>query len=418
MLLHIVTDEKFIDSAWAAFACASPQQNVFVVLNAPKQFRFIHDFAPVRISLFDALSPQFLSSLQDYDAVFLHSLNNDARLIVDAASQGVNFVWIGWGYDYYHLISNRSDRLLPLTSMALKRTGLRSRLLAGKLCLLLQKMINVLMRPTLIPIYLRVARRLRRIKANGIKELDLLNKITFFAPVLEDEYHLIAEKHVNFSLCFASWNYEVDQIFDYLRDSSECSIHKQRIIVGNSATPESNHLDAFAWLAEIGVGGEVACPLSYGSVAYGNAVVKFGRRLFGARFIPITNFMSADDYACFIASSTHLVMNHIRQQGLGNIIIALYAGTRVVMRGDNPIYTFLTRLGFDVVRFSDFDRRHHGPESEATRDRHREILNVYFGRENHLRRTRLFIRQCKLPGCDEPISCEPQVDTAVSGRIF
>jgi hypothetical protein len=87
-------------------------------------------------------------------------------------------------------------------------------------------------------------------------------------------------------------------------------------------------------------------------------------------------------------------MNHIRQQGLGNIIIAICAGTNVILREDNPLFKFITELGIKVSTFSGSYQFSQNSDESAAIEQNRKILTSYFGATNQRRRTRILIEQC------------------------
>jgi hypothetical protein len=380
MFLHLSHDEKFIDSAHAAFEAAASGEHVFVAVDAIGPLKYIKTFEPRRMRLEALLDPAFLACLPAYDAVFLHSLNKPNRLIVDAAPPDTQFVWIGWGYDYYRLICEQSALLLPRTRALMQRV--RSESAVGSLAALAKAAL-------LSPGRLRSGLRLRRIGPGGADAYAMLQKIAFFAPVLPTEDALVRERHPDFLPRRADWNYGVHDIIDALTATTAERMH--RVVVGNSATPECNHIEAFEALA--GFDGEIVVPLSYGNAAYRDAILQAGRDRWGDRFQPLTDYMASDAYARLIAGSTHLVMNHLRQQGLTNILIALQAGTRVVMRKENPLFPYLAELGLpadDITR-----SLAEAPLADAVVTAHREKVSRQFGAAHHHRRTCAFLGQVR-----------------------
>lgn len=376
MFLHLSQDEKFIDAARAAFELAAPGEHAFVVVDAIGPLRHINSFQPQRMTLAQVLDPAFLATLPSYDATFLHSLNKPNRLVVDRAPAMTRFVWLGWGYDYYGLIRAPGELLLPQTRALM--ASLRSNSRAGTLVALAKE---ALRSPARIP----AALRLRRIGPGGRDELSLLQKIKFFSPVLPIEYPLVRNRHPSFRPRYAAWNYAVHDIVDGVPPSIDH--HAHRVVVGNSATPECNHLEAFDAIADFD--GEVLVPLSYGNPTYRDAILREGRERLGERFRPLTDYMAADAYARLIANSSHLVMNHLRQQGLTNVLIALQAGTRVVMRRENPLFSYLVGLGLQID-----DIAYGLARPPLTNDivlSNRARVSAQFGAAHHAARTRLFL---------------------------
>lgn len=375
MFLHLSSDEKFIDSAHAAFERAAPGRHRFIVVDAAPRLRYIRTFEPERRSLVQVLDRTFVAALPEHEAIFLHSLNRANRLVVDAAGRDARFVWLGWGYDYYHLICAPDDLLLPHTRALLATFDTR----ASKFATLLGTARAAVATPSRIPSGLRW----RHIRPGAEGEYADLQKIRFFAPVLPTEDALIRQRHPDFRPTFASWNYGVHDTIEPLATASPDQ-RSSCVVIGNNATPQCNHLDAFESLA--GFAGEILCPLSYGSTAYRDALMARARTRFGNRFHALTEFMAVETYASLIAGSTHLVMNHLRQQGLANILMALCAGTRVVMRRANPLHAFLLDIG---LRVDDIDDGLNDVPLDADQVlQNRRIVSAVFGAEAHRRRTR------------------------------
>lgn len=390
MYLHIAEDEKFIDHARSAFEKAAPGRNAFLVPgSAPLQH--IRTFQPIRATWPTLIDRSQLELLPGYRVVFLHSLSSMARSLVYRAPSGVNFAWLGWGYDYYHLIAARNELLLPLTA------GLVDSISAGSPSHRppIATLAGLLRYVRQTPSRLAFHRERRLLQADGPKERCVLDKIRWFAPVLPSEYDKVLARHPQFSPSFASWNYRIDlsASSEMLRrgDGAGC------VLVGNSASPESNHLDSFEWIVANRLSGDVVCPLSYGDPNYRDAVIEAGNRLFGPRFIPILEFMPERQYASLIASASLLIMNHRRQQGLGNILLALQAGVRVLLREDNPIQPFLASLGIRTTTFSEFERDNERALPGDVIEGNRAAIDVHFGASRHHQRTVDLLRHCDDP---------------------
>ncbi len=121
------------------------------------------------------------------------------------------------------------------------------------------------------------------------------------------------------------------------------------IQVGNSANPTNNTIEILHYLAK---NREerclVFCPVSYGDEEYARTVMDYGKKELGDRFYPMTTFLDREQYASFVASVDILIMNHQRQQGLGNIFSYLYLGKKVYIRSDNSSFQFFEEHGIEV----------------------------------------------------------------------
>lgn len=126
--------------------------------------------------------------------------------------------------------------------------------------------------------------------------------------------------------------------------------HVTRVIVGNSAWEQSDHIPVLQWLSrfkdrEI----EVICPLGYPKEsAYKSAVIAAGREVLGEKFRPLQDMLGWNEYHALLSTCDILVLNSQNQQGLGNIYYMLLCGGKVYLRGDSATYRMLKELGLHV----------------------------------------------------------------------
>jgi dTDP-N-acetylfucosamine:lipid II N-acetylfucosaminyltransferase len=132
------------------------------------------------------------------------------------------------------------------------------------------------------------------------------------------------------------------------------------VLVGNSGSESNNHIDALdqlAFLKHLDL--KLVCPLSYsGNADYINSVIKRGREIFGDKFEPLMSMLGTDEYLDLLSGIDIAVMNHERQQGLGNILPLMYFGKKVFMRSSTTTYSFLKELGcavFDIESVKDHE---------------------------------------------------------------
>lgn len=129
-----------------------------------------------------------------------------------------------------------------------------------------------------------------------------------------------------------------------------------RITVGNSATKENRHLEAFEYLRHIqGTDVEISCPLSYGESDYAREVIQAGHEIFGSRFHPITHFMPYEDYIQYLANCDVGIMNHNRQQAGGNIYLLLQLGKKVYIDPSTSLAEAYRRRGVTLYDVHDIE---------------------------------------------------------------
>ena len=138
------------------------------------------------------------------------------------------------------------------------------------------------------------------------------------------------------------------------------------IILGNSADPSNDHCEAIDILSKYKDECMlVKCVLSYGGdEEYKNKVIRYGEEKLGGKFMPILKYQSFDEYLNMINLSDICILNHKRQQGLGNqkvflaLMKKLYISNRTTPFSyfksiDISIEATETILGLD---FNDFTR--------------------------------------------------------------
>jgi dTDP-N-acetylfucosamine:lipid II N-acetylfucosaminyltransferase len=119
--------------------------------------------------------------------------------------------------------------------------------------------------------------------------------------------------------------------------------------------------------------------LSYGDAAYGQSVAALGRERFGERLDALTGWMALADYNERIRHCGFVVMNHRRQQAVGNVTSALYKGATVYLRRENPLFDFLADLGV-CLREIDDNAGALEALSAQERSRNREIIGAHYAR--------------------------------------
>lgn len=154
------------------------------------------------------------------------------------------------------------------------------------------------------------------------------------------------------------------------------------ILVGNSADPTNQHFEVLEKLSLYANGDiRIYAPLSYGNRRYARAVIDEGRRLFGDKFVPLTEMLPDKEYRALLQRIDIAVFNHDRQQAMGTIINLLGMGKKVYMRTDIRSWDLLREKGIRVYDVASLDVRDGQYRIEENIDKVRQ----YFSRENLLR---------------------------------
>ncbi|URA10844.1 TDP-N-acetylfucosamine:lipid II N-acetylfucosaminyltransferase [Thermospira aquatica] len=155
------------------------------------------------------------------------------------------------------------------------------------------------------------------------------------------------------------------------------------ILVGNSATDTNNHREIFNKLEKYkNENIQIFAPLSYGDENYAKEVIAYGKRLFGDKFVPLTDFMAFEKYIEFLSSIDIAIFAHNRQQAMGTIITLLGMGKKVYMRKDTTPWELFEKIGvkvFDVenIRLETIDKN--------LGSKNRKRIEEYFSEANYLK---------------------------------
>lgn len=368
-ILHLAHDGKFIDQAVNAFEREAPGCNDLLVC-AQEPLKYVKSEAVLinKIRDVNCVISRFSGSHQ---IVVVHSLNPVWFKAIASLRSSATIVWLGWGYDYYDLISkDREGLFLPLTSKVVKFSKKKKKL-SARIKSFLMKVIN----PS---------------KGATIEMVDI------FCPVLSSEYDHVKRRFGGKSFpAQGFWNY--GNLEDDLIQGFEGQVVSgKNILVGNSASPNNNHLDAFSLLAELRISEQkIVTPLSYGDAGYRALVIREGVDSFGDGFRPLIDYLPIQEYVKILQSCGFAIMNHLRQQGLGNIVIMLYLGAKVFLDKSCPTFKYFKEQGA-VIFSTDELKDNPGMLNELLDEEkvflNRKVLEANWSREISGRKTRELLR--------------------------
>lgn len=166
--------------------------------------------------------------------------------------------------------------------------------------------------------------------------------ISFISTLVPGDYELAKQFYnVRGKYCKAIYPAEIN--FNKIENLKEKKSKEIFIQIGNSGNPSNNHFEILESLKKFrNKDIKIYAILSYaGSKEYINKVIKYGDFIFGNKFIPIINFMFGDEYWQYLKSIDILVLNHHRQQGLGNIERLSYLEKKIYLRSDTSSWDYL-----------------------------------------------------------------------------
>ncbi|HDX8379452.1 TPA: TDP-N-acetylfucosamine:lipid II N-acetylfucosaminyltransferase [Aeromonas salmonicida] len=341
-IAHFATDQKFIETAVDIFEDAYPNQNEFYIIS-PKPWKFIkakNIYTHLTLKELLILLIFNRKKIKEYDLVVLHGLSSIHLCMAVICKQ--KYVWLGWGYDYYErgnfgcLLSN--PIYLPMTLQVMG------------------SYINPKRYKFEVPGYFKKV-LMYCINSKLLYRLAMRN-MEVFSPVLPQEYKLVENRFgLGCRTAYYPWNYGVLEkhfIRGIVTDNIDTA---DAILLGNSATESNNHIDALELLEKLGVEKTIYLPLSYGNQKYADAVKEYIKTSpkMSVNCQVLDYFMPLDMYNETMNRCGFVIMNHVRQQALGNIVALLYRGAKVFLREESVLYYYLKSEGLVIFSIQELE---------------------------------------------------------------
>lgn len=375
--LHLAHyDEKFIKAAADIFNSYEGANNLFLVFAADvlAAQKFFANLEHIRVvDMHYTYSKSLKEDLGWCDCLVVHYLDPLKARVIMRVPKDLPIVWSGWGADYYNLIAKGEKNLLGKKTQQLVKSLNKQSGYGGQ----------------------KVLRWIRNVvQLNAVRQMlntfivkKAIKRMNYFSSPFPEDFELL-KSHLG-----PDWSVRYVRIFygsakaTYMPGSEH--VYGNNILVGNSATPTNNHLEVFDMLAQIDLGDrQIIAPLSYGVPVYRDAIISYGRNLFGSRFKPIVEFMPLEQYNTLIAGCSVVVMGHRRQQGGGNTVTALYKGAKVFLDEANTVYQYLKSRGAFVNNLKELQTDGAAvfvPLTEDQKRKNREVLEDYAGHEMVMR---------------------------------
>ena len=334
MILNIIPEDKFLPFLQGIFEEALPGQYSFRVVASGSQSDKTPTMANTEFvgkSYF--FTQKFRADASKASCVIIHNLTVVHALALLRLPASIPIIWRGWGCDYYELMRKEGAvYLLEETQKLCNQQSFASRLW--------RKLSSPQERFPFL---------LNRLFGRSIFR-KALPRISYFSSCVPDEIVAVKSRAPHLTASYIQLNYYSSEDV-FLKGAPE-NVDGENILLGNSATPTNNHADAIKHLAKIGVGNrKLITPLSYGDSNYAKNVIDYGNEKLGEAFLPLNKYMPLEDYNATCSSCSNVIMNHVRQQGIGNVSAALLRGAKVYLRKENPIYNYYRSLGAHIYSF-------------------------------------------------------------------
>jgi len=316
-IVHLMPPSAFLPFVASVFEEAAPSRNRFLIygdnhVSAPLAVRLKH----IAGDDTDADVDRTLADVSGAAALIVHGMSTFSARVLARTPPSMLRVWSGWGGEY---AGSALDPMSGLLGRATARLVHRGRGPVERLSAA------------------HSARYVDRLLRAAARSTDV-----FSAPVPTD-FAVFRRRFRGFAGRYHQLNYaSVEDTYGTPPDRAT----GDDILVGNSATPENNHIELFQLLAEVGVGARrVVVPLSYGDAAYADDVVAVGRELLGDAIIAVRSYLPLEEYNELLARCGTVVMGHHRQQALGNVARAVWQGASLFLDRRSPILAYLRAQG-------------------------------------------------------------------------
>ena len=370
-IIHIATEEKFVRTAHLQFSQAFPGKNDFYLISKKNGLVSDHtSFGEKVISVEeDEEVINGLAKTFPDDTVFIfHGFNYYSSLLALSLPSNAVIGWILLGMEVYNnpeLQSRQANLLGPLTSSVFRsepKSFLRRKVFGflHNFLVLMGKR-----KPTKGQL---ICKALRKAKYCGI----------LYEEEFQNIQQITQQNYKFFHFCF----YPIELMLD----DPSTRINGNNILIGNSASKTNNHLEAFQKLQPFSLSHQkLIVPLSYGDKKYAQEINRRGKENFGDDFDGLLDFMPLKTYNRYVQSCGIVIMNHYRQQAVGNVLVMLWMGAKVFLDERSTLFHYLRRVGIVVFSVSS-DLTASNPGclknlSNEEQNKNREILKAEIGEE-------------------------------------
>jgi hypothetical protein len=378
-ILHLLQpDTKFSDYIIDCFEKIHPKQNKYIMIvsqskllefTTTKYFKQIEFISENKFLFFDRIG-----QWDNYEAVIVYAMCPFRAELAKDIPENIKVAWVIFGYEFYTTFPEIKNKIYLKETRMLFSKSLRS------------KIVNTVA-------YRKICRLIG--KPHVANQLEVgFERANVFGGLIREEGELIKERlNLNYEIkdfCIAS----IENLIGDTDQSVTCE--GSNILLGNSSSSTNNHLEILQFLSKQPIGArKIITPLSYGNEDYCEKIIEYGKELLPNNFKPLTTFLSKYEYNTILLSCNIAIMNHMRQQALGNIISLLWFGTKVFLNEENPVYQYLKRINIIVFSikkdlYIDFNKSLN-PLTKEEVEYNRSIIIVNFSKKAVLERNKGFL---------------------------
>lgn len=136
------------------------------------------------------------------------------------------------------------------------------------------------------------------------------------------------------------WHYEINPNYASIPKPNDPYV----ILVGHNAHPEDHHIEILKELARFKEENiKIIAPLSYGPRNNQQLIIQTGKKLFGDKFIPLTEWIEPKQYQKMLQSVSVFVLGTDRQAGTFNTNLMLRLGSKVYLNSDTSVWSYFEK---------------------------------------------------------------------------
>jgi hypothetical protein len=275
--------------------------------------------------------------ITDFDLIFIHYLRREDIQFLNYNDLSIPAIWFAWGGEFYNQLGRFYNKTVLGKTKRLRDT-LLTRAPSGN-------MIKTFIKSR-FPFFLDYWSTKRQ-------KIRAINSFDYIVPVMPGDYVLL-KNYYGVEPRLHHLNY-----INPLMEKDDIPVTDgQNILLGNSASFTNNHVEAIDQLSKIKIDErKVIIPLSYGREDLANYISEYAKNKLGESSVSILKeFLSFEEYNKIINSCEIVVMNHIRQQAVGNIVQALLQGSHIYLRPESTVYTYMIENDVKVSNFEKAER--------------------------------------------------------------
>lgn len=361
MNLHLVNDEKFINTSYKTFENYYPDQNIFYVNLTSDEFKYIKKNDRIHFSNFsdkEKTTFQINSLFEKYKfkRVLVHYLDKKkGNLAIQLKKKfNIEIYWIFYGSDLYTPL--KLHRNYKINDYSITE--------------------NFNLQNVFYKFLIKIG-----FSSYLLKDFNLFNEhVDYFCFWNKFDFQLLSQ------------NFETKAKFKFFFYDGEISLNELKkkelgiLSINHSASLDSNHKTIIEKISNpffLNSIKKVIIPLSYGSEEVRNSIIQYANEKLGDKSFPLINFLPISEYYELVNQVSVAIWGSRRQEGGGNVFYMLANGTKVFLRESNNLFQLFKENGFDIYSFENdlINASSLEPLSLKSAEHNRAMFIKMFGKE-------------------------------------